>query len=95
MNMTYGAPMVAKICRQIGGGPVQTITRNLGNMPIMVKTGRCHLQHLNGEQLIARKEERTEQGGYFIINGLEKIMRMIILPRRNHVHTHARFLLQP
>lgn len=24
-------------------------------------------------------------GGYFIINGIEKIMRMIVVPRRNHV----------
>ena len=23
-------------------------------------------------------------GGYFIINGIEKVLRMLIMPRRNH-----------
>ena len=26
-----------------------------------------------------------EWGGYFIINGIEKILRMLIMPRRNYV----------
>jgi DNA-directed RNA polymerase I subunit RPA2 len=31
------------------------------------------------------KEETEEMGGYFIVNGNEKLIRMLILPRRNHV----------
>ena len=26
-----------------------------------------------------------EMGGYFIVNGIEKVIRMLILPRRNYV----------
>ena len=35
-------------------------------------------------QLVAHREELTEFGGYFIIHGIEKIVRMLIMPRRNH-----------
>jgi DNA-directed RNA polymerase beta subunit len=30
-------------------------------------------------------EEPNELGGYFIVNGLEKLIRMIVVPRRNTV----------
>ena len=30
------------------------------------------------------KEESDELGGYFIVNGIEKLIRMLIVQRRNH-----------
>lgn len=36
-------------------------------------------------ELVRRHEESEEAGGYFIVNGNEKIIRFLILPRRNHV----------
>lgn len=30
------------------------------------------------------KEEASEMGGYFIVNGLERDIRPIIMPKRNH-----------
>lgn len=36
-------------------------------------------------QLVARKEEAMEVGGYFICNGLERIIRMLIQQRRHYV----------
>lgn len=35
-------------------------------------------------QLYKAKEETEEFGGYFIVNGIEKIIRMLIVPRRNY-----------
>lgn len=40
---------------------------------------------MNQQQLVSHSEEPNELGGYFIINGLEKIIRMLIVPRRNDV----------
>lgn len=59
--------------------------KNLGAIPVMVKSKKCHLNGLNPEQLIQHHEEAEEMGGYFVINGNEKIVRMLILPRRNQV----------
>jgi DNA-directed RNA polymerase I subunit RPA2 len=35
-------------------------------------------------ELIERKEESEELGGYFVVNGIEKIIRLLIVQRRNH-----------
>lgn len=51
----------------------------------MVKSKRCKLRGMNNKELIKNHEEEHELGGYFIINGLEKIIRFLILPRRNDV----------
>ena len=67
-----------------GGEPIE-MSRNIGNIPIMVKSERCHLNGKTPKELIALHEEQQEMGGYFIINGNEKLMRMLIMPRRNHV----------
>jgi DNA-directed RNA polymerase I subunit RPA2 len=37
------------------------------------------------KELIEHKEEENETGGYFIVNGIEKIIRLLVVPRRNDV----------
>ncbi|OAX84763.1 DNA-directed RNA polymerase I subunit RPA135 [Emergomyces africanus] len=46
-------------------------------------SNRCHLEKCSPEQLVQRKEESEELGGYFIVNGNEKLIRMLIVGRRN------------
>lgn len=48
------------------------------------QTNRCHLENLTPAQLVEHKEESEELGGYFIVNGNEKLIRMLILPKRNY-----------
>lgn len=36
-------------------------------------------------ELVRRGEESTEMGGYFICNGIERIIRMLILQRRHYI----------
>jgi DNA-directed RNA polymerase I subunit RPA2 len=50
----------------------------------MLRTNRCHLEGLSPHDLVERKEESEELGGYFIVNGNEKLIRMLIVQRRNH-----------
>jgi DNA-directed RNA polymerase I subunit RPA2 len=40
---------------------------------------------MSSAQLVNKNEEPEEFGGYFIINGNERLIRYLILPRRNHV----------
>jgi len=77
--------MTARITWSVNGGPPQSDTRDLGNAPIMVKTARCHLRNLPPADLVRHHEEAEELGGYFIINGNERLIRFLIVPRRNHV----------
>lgn len=50
----------------------------------MRKSNRCNLQGLSSAELVARHEEAEEFGGYFIVNGNEKIVRYLVMPRRNY-----------
>ena len=38
---------------------------------------------MNEKELVSKGEDLTEFGGYFIINGNERLMRMLILQKRN------------
>lgn len=40
---------------------------------------------MSSADLVKRHEEPEEFGGYFIINGIERLIRYLIAPRRNHV----------
>ena len=61
-----------------------TLTARMGDLPIMVKSDRCHLKGLNAYKLVKLKEEANEMGGYFIMNGIERVIRLLQVPRRNY-----------
>ncbi|MHA1847212.1 MAG: DNA-directed RNA polymerase subunit B [Promethearchaeota archaeon] len=46
----------------------------IGKMPIMLKSKKCPLSHKNSEQIIADGEDPIDAGGYFIINGTERVL---------------------
>ena len=50
----------------------------------MVRSQFCHLNGLNDIELVRKKEDMTEFGGYFIINGNERLIRMLIMTKRNY-----------
>ncbi|KAH9939259.1 beta and beta-prime subunits of DNA dependent RNA-polymerase [Epithele typhae] len=82
---SYRGRMTARICWQVNDGPVETETRDCGLLPIMVRSVRCNLRGLSSAELVKRHEEPEEFGGYFVINGNERLIRYLILPRRHHV----------
>ncbi|KAG8825046.1 hypothetical protein FRC17_008879 [Serendipita sp. 399] len=83
--ISYRGRMTARICWSVNGGQENSETRDCGLLPIMVRSVRCNLRALSSKELIRRHEEPEEFGGYFIINGNERLIRYLILPRRNHV----------
>ncbi|KAN0050755.1 hypothetical protein ACTA71_003903 [Dictyostelium dimigraforme] len=64
--------------------PTHTFEVDLGRLPIMVKSRYCHLSGMSPEKLIESREEELEQGGYFIVNGNEKVVRMLVMTKANH-----------
>ena len=51
----------------------------------LLQSKNCRLANLPPKALVRHKEEAQEFGGYFIVNGNERIVRMLIMPRRNYV----------
>ncbi|XP_038309029.1 DNA-directed RNA polymerase I subunit RPA2 isoform X2 [Canis lupus familiaris] len=80
---TYRGKLTADISWAVNGISKGIIKQFLGYIPIMVKSKLCNLHSLPPKALIEHHEEVEEMGGYFIINGIEKVIRMLIMPRRN------------
>lgn len=82
---TYKGKMQIWFCYSINGGPVVRELRSIGMLPIMVKSARCNLGNFNAKQMVQHHEDAEELGGYFIINGIGRIIRLLIATRRHYV----------
>ena len=78
----------------MGDGAWETLSRPSGRLPIMVRSSRCHLQNFSREDMVKHHEEAGEWGGYFILNGNERLVRIIVMPRRNHIFAMERSSFQ-
>ena len=83
-GVTYDARLSARIAYTVNGVRHSIDNKHLGNLPVMIKSNLCHLHGLTPAQLVHHHEEAEELGGYFIVNGLEKLIRLLIVNRRNH-----------
>ena len=83
-QVTYRGRLRARLQYRVNNGDWKETIRELGQVPMMLRSNRCHLEKLTPHQLIQRKEESEELGGYFIVNGNEKLIRMLIVSRRNY-----------
>jgi DNA-directed RNA polymerase subunit B len=76
-NLTYSAPMFLKIVTEVGGVKSDPVEVYFGDMPVMVKSVLCPLSRMSREELIKAREDPDDPGGYFIINGVERILILI------------------
>ena len=88
--MNYTASLrgtIAARIERVGHPSSEVELRNtrLAAIPVMLQSRFCNLRRMGRRQLVAQGEEETECGGYFIVNGLEKLIRMIIGNRKNYV----------
>ncbi|MBI2581039.1 DNA-directed RNA polymerase subunit B'' [Candidatus Woesearchaeota archaeon] len=73
-KLTYAAPLYITVSAHINGAQRESFETQIGNLPIMLKSKACHLNKLFREELIAHGEDPDDPGGYFIINGTEKVL---------------------
>ena len=83
-HATYRSKLRCRLQYKVNDGEWYESIRDLGQLPIMLRTNRCHLQNYTPAQLVQAKEESEELGGYFVTNGIEKMIRMLIVARRNY-----------
>ncbi|NHJ86527.1 MAG: DNA-directed RNA polymerase subunit B [Asgard group archaeon] len=78
-NLTYTAPLYLEMTpvRVDEAGneiPRETSRVFIGRMPIMLKSKVCPLSRMTDEELIKAGEDPNDPGGYFIINGSERVL---------------------
>ncbi|CAF3588766.1 unnamed protein product [Rotaria sordida] len=86
---TYSGTLQARIHAEIfdqNGKLIgrESYDRNLGPIPVMVRSDACNLANMNTKELCSKYEEPNENGGYFIVKGYERILRLLTMTRRNY-----------
>lgn len=73
-KISYHAPIFLEVSTYINDVQRENFIAEVGKMPIMLKSKQCHLEKLSREDLIKHGEDPSDPGGYFIINGTEKVI---------------------
>ncbi|MEK6812618.1 MAG: DNA-directed RNA polymerase subunit B'', partial [Nanoarchaeota archaeon] len=73
-NLTYSAPIYLEVSAHINGVQKESFTTQIGKLPIMLKSKYCHLHGLKRDDLIKNGEDPQDPGGYFILNGNERVL---------------------
>lgn len=74
-NLTYSAPIWIEMTINYAG-QIETEKVQLGRIPIMIKSKACNLDGMGEEELIKNYIDPKDHGGYFLINGNERVMVM-------------------
>jgi len=87
-DLTYEAPVFLEFIPVVNGVEYEAEEARIGNLPIMVKSKKCNISRealeedadrkLNDDEyekkLIEMQEDPLDPGGYFIINGTERVL---------------------
>lgn len=76
-DLTYAAPVFLEMTPIVGGVEQQTSEVKIGEIPVMLKSVLCPLSKMSDEELVKAGEDPDDPGGYFIINGTEKVLVLI------------------
>ena len=94
-DLTYSSPIIVEMIPIINGVEQEPQDVKLGDLPIMLKSKLCALNGMTQDQLEEVGEDKTDPGGYFIINGTERVIVMVeevlsnrpIIERKNELET--------
>ncbi|KAH8674772.1 putative DNA-directed RNA polymerase III subunit RPC2 [Tricladium varicosporioides] len=73
-DMTYAAPIRVDIKYMRGKSIIARRNIAIGRMPIMLRSSKCRLAGKNDRQMAHMNECALDPGGYFIVNGTEKVI---------------------
>ncbi len=74
-NLTYSAPVFVELTVKYGEQSDSSEVE-IGRIPVMVKSAVCNTHGKDKEELTEDYMDRLDPGGYFIINGNERVMVM-------------------
>ena len=83
-KLTYSSTLYIEMTPVFEDVEHETTYVNIGDFPIMVKSNLCPLTGMSKDELIEAGEDQYDMGGYFIINGVERVLILFedIAPNR-------------
>lgn len=90
-NLTYSAPIHVEISVKKGDESEKSDV-NIGRIPIMIRSKYCNLHEMPKEELETKGIDSSDPGGYFIINGNERVLVMLedLAPNQTFVEKSAK-----
>ena len=73
-NVSYVAPLQMEASVIEDGKTLESKPIHIGDIPVMVKSNACILRSFTPQKLIDHGEDPEDPGGYFIINGSERVI---------------------
>lgn len=73
-NITYASPIMLECSVIEDDKVVESRFIHIGDLPVMVRSNICVLNNIPEDTLLENGEDPRDPGGYFIINGSEKVI---------------------
>lgn len=73
-DTSYAAPIMVDVSYWRGGRTVRRKGVVIGRLPVMLRSSRCILSNKTEDEMADVKECPLDPGGYFIVNGTEKVI---------------------
>jgi DNA-directed RNA polymerase subunit B" len=92
-NLTYAAPIKAEMTIVEGETEKEPVEATIGNLPIMLNSKICNLAGMSPEEMIRFGEDPMDPGGYFIVNGTERVIMTLedLAPNKILVEYNKRY----
>ena len=88
-DMTYAAPVFVNIEYVRGKQRVRRSDIPIGRLPVMLRSSKCVLTNRSGHEMASLNECPLDPGGYFIVNGTEKVILVQEQLSKNRVIVEA------
>ncbi len=73
-NVSYAAPVMMEASVVEDGKVLESKFVHIGDVPVMAKSHACILHNFSTQKLVEHGEDPNDPGGYFIINGSERVI---------------------
>ncbi|ABN64995.1 DNA-directed RNA polymerase III [Scheffersomyces stipitis CBS 6054] len=73
-DLTYSAPIYVDVEYTRGRKIIMHKDLEIGRMPVMLRSNKCILDGINDKQMAKFDECPLDPGGYFVVNGTEKVI---------------------
>ncbi len=73
-GLSYSAPLFLQMTLVKKGVEQPSEEVFIGDLPVLLRSSKCMLRGKSKEELVSLGEDYMDQGGYFIINGIEKTL---------------------
>ncbi|MCZ6581976.1 MAG: DNA-directed RNA polymerase subunit B [Thaumarchaeota archaeon] len=73
-NVSYSSPIMLEASVVEDGKTLESRFIHVGDMPVMVRSNACVLRSFSEQKLVENGEDPNDPGGYFVINGSERVI---------------------